>query len=135
VILPAVKGTSPGRAATGIRVVDAQGRAPGPRMLLRVIVAPIVDWFPYFLPLVGVVTMFATKRNQRVGDMASGTFTVRKEAAGQPVDQGAFAPGVATGPGLPQQPQAQPAGWYPDPQGQAGQRYWDGASWTEHTSA
>lgn len=26
-----------------------------------------------------------------------------------------------------------PAGWYPDGSGQ--QRYWDGAAWTEHTSA
>jgi hypothetical protein len=28
-----------------------------------------------------------------------------------------------------------PAGWYPDPQGQARLRYWDGAAWTEQTSA
>jgi hypothetical protein len=26
-------------------------------------------------------------------------------------------------------------GWYPDPSNAAAQRYWDGASWTEHTSA
>jgi hypothetical protein len=25
-----------------------------------------------------------------------------------------------------------PAGWYPDPDGSAGQRYWDGSAWTEH---
>jgi hypothetical protein len=25
-----------------------------------------------------------------------------------------------------------PAGWYPDPYGAAGRRYWDGAQWTEH---
>lgn len=29
---------------------------------------------------------------------------------------------------------AAPADWYPDPQGEARLRYWDGASWTEHTS-
>lgn len=28
-----------------------------------------------------------------------------------------------------------PAGWYPDPQDPRGQRYWDGAAWTEHTAA
>lgn len=28
-----------------------------------------------------------------------------------------------------------PAGWYPDPSGQWPFRWWDGASWTEHTSA
>jgi Protein of unknown function (DUF2510) len=28
-----------------------------------------------------------------------------------------------------------PPGWYPDPQGQARLRYWDGAGWTDQTSA
>jgi hypothetical protein len=30
--------------------------------------------------------------------------------------------------------QLPPAGWYPDPGGQAGQRYWDGAQWTAHVA-
>ena len=28
-------------------------------------------------------------------------------------------------------PQAD-AGWYPDPQGRVGLRYWDGSTWTDH---
>ncbi|GAA2245668.1 DUF2510 domain-containing protein [Herbiconiux moechotypicola] len=28
-----------------------------------------------------------------------------------------------------------PAGWYPDPSGQAARRWWDGTRWTEHTDA
>ncbi|HEY3684408.1 MAG TPA: DUF2510 domain-containing protein [Streptosporangiaceae bacterium] len=28
-----------------------------------------------------------------------------------------------------------PAGWYPDPSGQPGQRYWDGVQWTADTTA
>jgi hypothetical protein len=27
-----------------------------------------------------------------------------------------------------------PAGWYPDPHGEADLRYWDGSEWTQHTS-
>lgn len=27
-----------------------------------------------------------------------------------------------------------PAGWYPDPQDDSRQRYWDGNAWTEHTA-
>lgn len=29
-------------------------------------------------------------------------------------------------------PATPPAGWYPDPSGEFEQRYWDGATWTEH---
>jgi hypothetical protein len=32
-------------------------------------------------------------------------------------------------------PTSPPAGWYVDPAGSAGQRYWDGANWTEHSRA
>jgi hypothetical protein len=28
-----------------------------------------------------------------------------------------------------------PPGWYPDPSGAPGQRYFDGSNWTEHTTA
>ncbi len=27
-----------------------------------------------------------------------------------------------------------PAGWHPDPRGEATLRWWDGGAWTEHTS-
>jgi hypothetical protein len=30
--------------------------------------------------------------------------------------------------------QSQPAGWFPDPAGGPGTRWWDGQQWTEHTS-
>ncbi len=49
------------------------------------------------------------------------------------------APAAPAQAGLPPEPPAAqagpPAGWYPDPQGLARLRYWDGSAWTEHTSA
>jgi hypothetical protein len=47
-------------------------------------------------------------------------------AAPRPAAQPA-APPVGGGPG-------QAPGWYPDPQGKARVRYWDGSSWTDHTA-
>lgn len=31
-----------------------------------------------------------------------------------------------------EQPSATPPGWYPDPMGGGGERYWDGIAWSEH---
>lgn len=35
----------------------------------------------------------------------------------------------------PPPPQNPPAGWYADPHGSGGQRWWDGTTWTEHLQA
>ncbi len=54
-----------------------------------------------------------------------------------PPGTGAVQPVATTGPpeASPAAAQAEtPAGWHPDPQGQAALRYWDGQQWTEHTS-
>ncbi|MEA2471942.1 MAG: hypothetical protein QOE38_2941 [Thermoleophilaceae bacterium] len=148
VILPGLKGTSPGKALLGIRLVNAEGRPPGVlRAFLRYILL-IVDEFPYILPmLTGFIVALNSERNQRVGDMAAGTFVVDKNAAGSPAGQ--VAPGAPPGQygappsGPPVASSAPPPGagggqkadWYPDPQGQARLRYWDGQRWTDHTSA
>jgi uncharacterized RDD family membrane protein YckC len=85
VILPGIKGVSPGKALLGIKLVNAEGRPPGVlRAFLRWILW-IVDGFPYFIPyLTGFIVALNSQRNQRVGDMAAGTFVVAKEAAGVP---------------------------------------------------
>ena len=137
VVMPALTGSSPGRAAAGIRTVDAQGRPPGfGRALLRWILW-IVDGF--FFWLVGGIMVLATKFNQRLGDMAAKTYTVKKEHAGQPLDltggaAAAYAQGGGYGQGQGERQGQGGAGWHPDPHGQARLRYWDGSRWTEHTS-
>jgi uncharacterized RDD family membrane protein YckC len=149
VVLPGLKGWTPGKAMMGIRLVNGEGNPPGVlRAFLRYILW-IVDGFPYLIPnLVGFIVALTSGRNQRVGDMAAGTFVVDKNAAGAPApgpggtpqfaSPPSGAPGFNAGPppqGEPQQAGEQKADWYPDPQGEARLRYWDGQRWTEHTSA
>ena len=154
VILPGIRGVTSGKAMMGIKLVNAEGRPPGVlRAFLRWILW-IVDAFPYIIPnLVGFIVALNSERNQRVGDMAAGTFVIAKEAATVPAP-GQIAPAYAPAPqqwgppagapayspppqqpAPPQQQAAQKADWYPDPHGQARLRYWDGQRWTEHTSA
>jgi uncharacterized RDD family membrane protein YckC len=145
-------GKTPGKAAMGIRVVNAEGQPPGiGRAALRWVLW-IVDAFPYIIPyLTGFITALTSQRNQRVGDMVASTFVVDKNAAGSPagqVGQGQFGGagpvpyGAPPPSGAPVASSAPPPGeagqkadWYPDPQGQARLRYWDGQRWTDHTSA
>jgi uncharacterized RDD family membrane protein YckC len=153
VILPGLKGVTPGKALLGIKLVNQEGRPPGVlRAFLRYILW-IVDAFPYIIPyLTGFIVALNGKRNQRVGDLAANTFVVDKSYEGpvptlEQVLAGApqFAPtsgwsappttGPVPPPPQPQQQGAQQADWYPDPHGQARLRYWDGQRWTDHTSA
>jgi uncharacterized RDD family membrane protein YckC len=145
IVLPGLKGTSPGRAATGIRLVDAEGRPPGILRALGRWVLWVVDAFPWFVPLVGWICVLATEKNQRVGDMATNTYTVKKEFAGQPLqlDQAQYAQPAYAPAGYGQHPAyAQPAapqqqagaGWHPDPRGEARLRWWNGSEWTDHTA-
>jgi uncharacterized RDD family membrane protein YckC len=152
VILPGLKGFTPGKAMVGIKLVNEEGRPPGIlRAFLRYILW-IVDGFPYIIPyLTGFIVALNGDRHQRVGDMAAGTFVVDKAhegavptpqqlAAGQFVPTSGWNAPATTGP-VPPPPQPQMAGvqqnadWYPDPHGQARLRYWDGQRWTDHTSA
>ena len=147
VLVPAFSGSSPGRAVAGVRVVNEQGGPPGfGKSLVRWLLW-IIDGF--FFYAVGGILVLANSKNQRLGDMAAKTFTVKKENAGQPVQfpqpGGGYAqpayggyqaqPQAPQPPAQPAQAQGPGAGWHPDPRGQARLRYWDGSQWTEHTSA
>src|SRR3954447_2866871 len=145
-VMQGITGKTPGKAMMGIQVVNAEGQPPGVgRAALRSILW-IIDDFPYIIPLLtGFITALTSQRNQRVGDMVASTFVVDKNFAGQPAGQLAGAPAAPGGYGAPPSgpPVSAPppgdggqkADWYPDPQGQARLRYWDGQRWTDHTSA
>ncbi len=89
------QGRTPGKRWNGLRVVMAGGQPVGlgssaVRTLLR-----IVDiWLT--LGIVGSVSIMATRRNQRLGDLAAGTIVVREQraTAGRPL---AIDPGDAWG--------------------------------------
>jgi uncharacterized RDD family membrane protein YckC len=69
-------GRTPGKVAAGLRVLQLDGSPVGfftsaVRNVLR-----IIDFLPLFYA-VGVVAMIATRKRQRLGDMAAGTVVVR----------------------------------------------------------
>jgi uncharacterized RDD family membrane protein YckC len=73
-------GRTPGKRWNGLRVVLAGGQpigflASAARNLLR-----LIDWLPS-LYLVGIVSIFVTRKNQRVGDIVAGTLVVRERRA------------------------------------------------------
>lgn len=76
-VLEATTGATVGKLAVGIRVVKEDYRlADFAAVLIRNLVR-IVDYF--FCFLVGLIMIAATKKRQRLGDMAANTLVVRKE--------------------------------------------------------
>jgi hypothetical protein len=74
-------GRTPGKRWNGLRVVRSEGQpigflASATRNLLR-----LIDWLPSAY-LVGIVSILATGKNQRLGDIVAGTVVVREHRAG-----------------------------------------------------
>ena len=90
-------GRTPGKRLVHLRVVRASGvpvdlPASALRNLLRVI-----DGFA-FLYLPGLICVLATRRNQRIGDLAAGTLVIRDAPRPKRARAAAPAPGPATSP-------------------------------------
>jgi uncharacterized RDD family membrane protein YckC len=82
----AAAGRTPGKRWSSLRVVCDNGspvtfRASALRNLLR-----LADLLPGMY-LAGAITIFATRNNQRLGDLAAGTIVVREPRAGRRVSQ------------------------------------------------
>lgn len=78
------RGRTPGKAIGGLRVVQSGGQPLGfMSSALRTIVR-LADGFiilTFFLVPVGMVSILATKKNQRLGDLAAGTVVIREQRA------------------------------------------------------
>jgi uncharacterized RDD family membrane protein YckC len=75
-------GRTPGKRATGLRVVDVGGRPIGFRASAIRNVIRVVDVLPGMY-LVGIVAILASKKNQRLGDMAANTVVVMERTGGR----------------------------------------------------
>jgi hypothetical protein len=114
----------PGRAVVAPSLGQTVGRAAG--WFAGALAAGLLGALGIVLLIVGMV------RRSRAGDAGP-------PAPGQPSAQWpAQAPAQWPAQSPPQpamQPASPPAGWYPDPSGAHGRRYWDGTRWTEEVTS
>ncbi len=85
-------GRSLGKLAVGLRVVRLDGRPVG---FLASLVRNVVRLADYLFLLLGLWMILATKRHQRLGDLAAGTIVVRERRAAS--TRRAGSPGVLAG--------------------------------------
>ncbi|MGZ8650146.1 MAG: RDD family protein [Solirubrobacteraceae bacterium] len=75
------RGRTPGKRWTGLRVVRTGGRpVTFVRSCIRNVLR-LVDILPSFYAI-GMLSIFVTRNNQRLGDLAAGTYIVRERAGG-----------------------------------------------------
>lgn len=77
-------GQTPGKRIAKIRVIQRTGRPIGIFESMARNFVRYVDYLPSFY-VVGVITMFATRQHQRLGDLAAGTLVVRDRTPESPL--------------------------------------------------
>lgn len=90
-------GVSPGKAMTGLKLVNDRGRPPGAVPALIRLAAWAVDGLPC-VGLFGVLLIWFTPTHQRVGDTITRTFVVSTRTDGAPADGAAVAPAPGPAP-------------------------------------
>ena len=92
VIQRGLTGSTLGTRLLGIVTVGHDGQPIGPVRALWRSVAGIVDYLPCCVPIVGIVTIFATTGHRRVGDMAAKSLVVERAHLGSPILVPAWTP-------------------------------------------
>lgn len=76
-------GATPGKRALGIRVLEEDGAPVGLRSsAIRNVIRLIEGFALLYIP--AIIAVLATRRNQRLGDLAAGTVVAREAVAGGP---------------------------------------------------
>lgn len=78
-------GQTPGKRIMKIRVIQQTGRPVSVFESMGRNLVRFVDWLPAFY-VVGVICMFATKRQQRLGDLIAGTLVVHERPLEAPLE-------------------------------------------------
>jgi uncharacterized RDD family membrane protein YckC len=112
-------GRTPGKMATRLRVVRIGGEpidfmSSAIRNVLRLIDGAPLMYVP------GIISILATKRHQRLGDLAAGTIVVREEPAQVELQPGLGPPGAAPGGGWGQPRGGEPSWGQPSWEAPAG---------------
>ncbi len=76
-------GRTPGKRTQRLRVVRSDGQPAGVGPVLVRNIVRLFDFLPGFYA-VGTVSILATRRSQRLGDLAAGTMVVRERSAPAP---------------------------------------------------
>ena len=109
-------GRTVGTMLTGVVTVGEDGRPLGIGKALLRSVAGVVDWLPCCLPLVGLITIYASPGHRRVGDMAASSYVVGNDGFGRPVVlPGPVAPAPPTAPAPTSYPPRAPTAPTPQP--------------------
>jgi uncharacterized RDD family membrane protein YckC len=87
-------GRTPGKRATGLRVLRTDGAPEDVVSSLVRNVLRLVDGLP-LLYVPGIVSIVVTRRNQRLGDLAAGTIVVRERQGGRRATEAGAEPAFA----------------------------------------
>jgi uncharacterized RDD family membrane protein YckC len=90
----AMRGSTPGKRAAGVRIVARDGGPPGAGALLVRNVFRLVDSLPLFY-CVGLVATVVSREHLRIGDMAAGTLLVYEQRGEARLPVSAAPPGTA----------------------------------------